>query len=190
MTKLRITAGLLDNDVEIFEFNGKAFAVHNGQSKSFFDLPKEIIEVFWEELTYDVSALEELEKNGFVTKEQKLEKYIICLYGDLDKTADVIGEKLNQEYFDCGQRGSCPMEGIVCKPIRYKDHLLSHFELKMISLLATDDTIPVVAEKMGVCLNTLDQKKKKVFEKFGVLSRPKLVAEAFTYNLISNQYAS
>lgn len=190
MTKIKITAGLLDNHVEIFEHDGKLFAIHQGQTKAFFDLPMSIINIFWRELLKEDEVIEQLTLNGYASPIEKLQKYVMCKYGSLDNSADVTNAILTHEYYDCGQRGKCPMEGIVCKPIVFNGELLDHFELKMISLLATEDTLPVIAEKMGVCINTLDNKKKKVFQKFKVLSRAKLVAVAFFNNLIIKQYAN
>ena len=88
------------------------------------------------------------------------------------------------EYFDCGFRNQCPMEGIVCSYPTYNGHPLTPFDLKLIKLLATEMTLPAITDEMKVCANTLDNKKKILFEKFQVLSRPRLVALAFENNLV------
>ena len=186
MTNVTILPGLLDEHTEIFAHNQKAFAIHKGKTIDFFDLPKEYQEAIWSDILQEEGVFQVLEMNGFITKKSKLAKVAICRYGRLDNQADISQDyQLSHEHYDCGIRESCPMEGIVCKSVTYNGHVLSPFELKLLSLLATEDTTPVVAEKMKVSINTLDTRKKILFEKFGVLSRPRLVALAFFANLIN-----
>lgn len=186
MTNIKILPGLIDEHTEIFEHDSKAFAIHKGQTIDFLDLPEEYKNTIWNDILNEEGVFETLEMNGFISKESKLEKVAICRYGRLDTKADISNDyQLSHEHYDCAVRESCPMEGIVCKSVTYNGHILSPFELKMISLLATEDTLPVVAEKMKVCQNTFDSRKKVLFEKFGVLSRPRLVALAFFANLIN-----
>lgn len=187
MTKVTIPAGLFDDELEFFEFNGKSYAIHQGTAKEFFELPIEIQDQVWNYIDEDSHTA--LVAHGYVTRFQKLEKFSICRFGPMDTKPDIDSDSFNAEHYDCGFRGSCPMEGIVCTGIVFNGHMLTLFELKMISFLATDHKTEVVAEKMGVCLNTLDAKKKIVFEKLGVLSRPKLIFVAAMNNLINPTYA-
>lgn len=185
MTKVSILAGLIDNHIEIFEHEDKSLAIYNGKRVSFFELPKEFVAAIWNEIESEEGVIEALESQGFLTKEQQLEKVSICRYGNLDNTPDITQTyELSHEFYDCKVRDTCPMQGIVCKSVKYNGHVLTPFELKMISLLATEDTLPVIAEKLSVCANTLDTRKKYLFEKFEVLSRPRLVALSFFANLI------
>ena len=62
--------------------------------------------------------------------------------------------------------------------------VITPFEIQMIHLLATEDTLPVVAEKLHVCINTLEAKKHKLYEKLGVLSRARLVAVAYNFQIL------
>jgi DNA-binding CsgD family transcriptional regulator len=187
MTKVTIPAGFFDDQIEFFEFEGKSFAIHQGRAKSFFELPIVIQNQVWNLIDENTHMM--LESQGYISREQKLDKFSMCRFGRLDNQADIVENSFYSEHYDCGFRGTCPMEGVVCTGIKFNGQILSIFELKMISLLATDHKTQVIAEKMGVCLNTLDAKKKIVFEKLGVMSRPKLIFIAATHNLLNPSYA-
>jgi hypothetical protein len=61
------------------------------------------------------STIIALKLAGFKTREQQLEKFSECRFG-FDLTADFKDGKLSDaEYHECGFRGECPMEGIVCR---------------------------------------------------------------------------
>ena len=185
MTKVAIPSGLFDNHIEIFSREEKPMAFFNGGVHCFFELPLPITELVWKELKEDKPAYMALELAGLKTKRQKLEKYTVCRFGGLDKVPDVVdGHLTPSEYFDCGYRGNCPMEGIVCKSIVYRGHVLTPADMKMIRHLASEDTIPVIAEKMQMCVNSFETHKKELFEKLGVLSRARLIAVAFIHNLL------
>lgn len=62
--------------------------------------------------------------------------------------------------------------------------IITPFEIKLIHLLASEDTIPVMAEKLHVCVNTLEKRKQKLYEKLGVLSRPRAVAIAYNLQIL------
>jgi DNA-binding NarL/FixJ family response regulator len=185
MTKVAIPAGLFDDNVEFFAHSDKPKAFFNGQAVCFFDLPLHITELVWEELKNDKAAFMALELSGFESKREKLEKYTVCRFGGLDAVPDVVnGQLASCEYFDCGFRGQCSMEGIVCRSIVYRGNILTPRDLSMIRHLATEDTIPVIAEKMEMCINSFESHKKELFEKLGVLSRARLIAVAFIHNLL------
>jgi hypothetical protein len=66
------------------------------------------------------STIIALKLAGFKTREQQLEKFSEC-FGGFDLTADFKDGKLSDaEYHECGFRGECPMEGIVCGFFRVK----------------------------------------------------------------------
>ncbi|MBC5840782.1 hypothetical protein H8R23_05135 [Flavobacterium sp. F-380] len=64
---------------------------------------------------------------------------------------------------------------------------LTPFEIDMIKLLATEDTLPVIAEKLKVCINTFETRKHKLFEKLHVLSRARLVAVCYDLRILKPQ---
>jgi hypothetical protein len=59
------------------------------------------------------STIIALKLAGFKTREQQLEKFSECRFG-FDLTAFKDGKLSDANYHECGFRGECPMEGIVC----------------------------------------------------------------------------
>jgi DNA-binding CsgD family transcriptional regulator len=185
MTKVAIPSGLFDSNLEFFSHENKPMAFFNGKMQCFFDLPQEFQELVWKELQEDEAAFLALKYSGFKSKREKLEKYTVCRFGGLDTTPDIVnGHLVDCEYFDCGFRGNCAMEGIVCRSIVYRGSVLTPRDMQMIRHLSSEDTIPVIAEKMQMCINSFENHKKELFSKLGVLSRASLVALAFIHNLL------
>lgn len=186
MTNIQLPAGLFDSNVELFSKNGQAMAIYKGEIKSVFDLPADLLTVLYTDLLNNDAAIIALNEENYTTKQEMLSKYIECRFGELDHVPDIVnGEIKAHEFVSCSLRGSCKMEGLVCLPINYNGQPLTDFELKLIDELATENTIPVMAENLGVCKNTLEFRKKILFNKLNVQSRARLVAVAFEQNLIN-----
>lgn len=185
MTNIQIPSGLIDENVELFSNNGKVMATHSGAVKHLFDLPSSFLDILENEMNTAPSIVTALKMAGYNTKKEQLEKFADCKFGGFDFTADFKEGKFSEsEYHECGFRGECPMEGIVCGFFRVNGQIITPFDIQMIKLLSTEDTLPVIAEKLGVCMNTFEVKKKKLYEKLSVLSRPRLVAVCYDLQLL------
>ncbi len=187
MTNIQIPPGLLDENIELFSesVNHLPMALHNGSVKPLFCLPAVFIQLIENDLSNNSAAELALELAGFKNREQKILKYTTCRFGAFDNTPDIKdGKLLASEYFECGHRGKCTMEGIVCSSIKIKGRVISPFEISMIKLLATEDTLPVIAEKLCISMNNFETKKKILFEKLEVFSRARLVAVAFDSQIL------
>lgn len=112
--------GLIPSDLNVELFAdpaqfGKCFFVRAGQTKTFNELPVRLLIVLSLEYEMDKKAQKALAKMG-IPEDQKLEQYNYCNRGRLDGVADISTTgKLTHEYVDCGRRGRCIGEGIVCK---------------------------------------------------------------------------
>lgn len=185
MTNIQIPSGIIDENIELFSTTGKMMALHNGAVKNLFDLPNDFIGLLEKEMHKNPSTIIALELAGFTTREQQLEKFSECRFGGFDLTADFKEGKFSDaEYHECGFRGECPMEGIVCDLFRVNGKIITPFDIHMIKLLSTEDTLPVIAEKLTVSMNTFEQKKKALYEKLGVLSRARLVAICYELQIL------
>ena len=185
MTNIVIPSGLLDENVELFSHKGEPMATHEGKVKFLFELPLHFLDAIKADLADNPAAELALELAGFLSDAEKLKKYTTCNFGNFDNEPDFKDGRLrNSEYFDCGYRGSCPMEGVVCKSVWVNDRVLSPFEIEMIEHLATERTLPVIAEDLKVCINTLETRKKVLFEKLKVFSRAKMVAVAYDLKIL------
>lgn len=191
MTNIHIPSGLIDNHIELFSANGKMMATHLGSVKSIFELPQEFLFVLNEKMNSSPSTVLALDLAGFKTNETKLEKFAECNYSSFDFVADFKEGNLSEaEYHECGFRDNCPMEGIVCGFFKVNGKIITPFEIKMIHLLATEDKLPVIAEKLHVCMNTFEVKKKHLYEKLAVLSRPRLVAVCYDLQILTLKLCS
>jgi len=191
MTNIQLPSGLIDENIEMFSTPNGMKGSHAGIVKDFHDLPKELLHILDVEMNQFPSTVKALTAAGYKTKKTRLEKYAECRFGGYDFTADFKDGVLSQaEYHECGFRGECPMEGVVCGFFKVNGQIITPFEIKAIKLLASEDTLPVIAEKLQVCLNTLEVKKKLLFEKLHVLSRARLVAVCYDLQILNLQSCS
>nr|WP_315245093.1 hypothetical protein [uncultured Flavobacterium sp.] len=191
MTKIQIPSGLLDENIELFSAQGKMMAIHSGSVKTLFDLPDSFLKKLSDEMNSFPSIVKALKLSGYMTFESQLEKFAECRFGGFDLTADYKDGKFSEaEYHECGFRGVCPMEGIVCGFFKVNGQIITPFEIKMIKFLATEDTLPVIAEKLKISMNNFESKKKLLFKKLAVLSRPKLVARGYDLQILNVKLCS
>lgn len=186
MTKIQIPGGLIDENIELFSASGKMMATHSGSVKSLFELPSDFLAILEKEMRKVPSIVAALKMAGYKTKKEQLEKFAECRFGGFDLTADFKeGQFSKAEYHECGFRGECPMEGIVCGFFKVNGEIITPFDIQMIKLLATEDTLPVIAEKLEVSMNTFEARKKLLFEKLQVLSRSRLVAVCYDLQILN-----
>ena len=186
MTNISIPSGLIDENVEMFSFNGQPMGLHAGKVKPLFDLPISFIDAIEADIADNPAAEVALELAGFLTKAEKIKKYTVCRFGNFDNSPDFKnGRLMNSEYYNCGHRGNCPMEGVVCNSLWIKGRVISPFEVKMVELLASDLTLPAVAEKLNISLTTFEIRKKVLFEKLQVYSRAGMVAVAYNMQILT-----
>ncbi|MEO8532825.1 MAG: hypothetical protein ABI441_03710 [Flavobacterium sp.] len=191
MTKIIIPSGLIDENIELFSAQGQMMATYAGSVKSLFDLPTDFLQKLIAEMHSVPSVIKALSLSGYTTEKQQLEKFAECKFGGFDFTSDFKnGEFSESEYHDCGYRGVCPMEGIVCGFFKFNGQIISPFDIQMIHHLASEDTIPVIAEKLGVSLNNFEKKKQHLFKKLDVQSRPKLVARGYDLQILKLKLCS
>jgi DNA-binding CsgD family transcriptional regulator len=185
MTKIPIPSGLLDENIEMFSA-GTMMALQGGAMKKLSELPHGFLTALKVEKDRDPSVTAALTLAGYFTDEEQLEKYAECRFGGFDMKADYVDGRFSEaEYHECGFRGDCPMEGIVCDFFKVGGQIVTPFEIEMIKHLATEDLLPVIAEKLNVSKNTFESKKTALFQKLGVYSRPSLVAKAFYLQILN-----
>lgn len=192
MTNIQIPSGLIDENIEMFLTPCNQFlGTHAGVVKDFFELPDFLLKAIDVEMHQFPSTIKALKMAGYKSHKSQIKKYSECRFGGYDFTADFKDGKLSDaEYHECGFRGECPMEGIVCGFFKVKGQIITPFDIQMIKLLATEDTLPVIAEKLQVCMNTFETKKQKLFEKLHVLSRARLVAVCYDLQILNLQLCS
>lgn len=122
--KQLLPPGIMDANLEIFADGTKLMATFKGAIITFEQLPDSIKSVFQKLLDADKTASEYLSKE-YQTKEEMLYQYVWCNFGGWNMKPDMDNETTSKEYWDCGCRGKCKSEGIICNmPFRF-----SHREL-------------------------------------------------------------
>lgn len=152
--------GLIDENLEIFADGTKLMATYNGVTIIFEALPDAIKYQFEKILNADKVALEYLEKE-YKTKEEMLYQYVWCNFGGWNMKPDLDKETTTKEYWDCGCRGRCKAEGIICNmPFRFSPR-----ELEFISLCSNDLADKQIADKMNISNNTATTYRQNITKK-------------------------
>ena len=186
MSNIQLPSGLVDENTEVFSHNGEPMALHNGQAKKLFELPLTILRILNEDLKNNESAETALTLAGYTNEAERLKKYCVCRFGSIDASPDIVNGKLGKsEHYDCGFRGSCAMEGIVCGELFVNGHVLTPFEVRMIKSLSTEELLPVVAETLQVSMTTFEIRKKLLFEKLKVQTRSGMVSAAYKLGILN-----
>lgn len=136
MCNVLLPAGLLDGRVEIFAVAPfKVKCLHEGRTCELGDLPAEMIDMLKHELSVDLKAIKGLKLLGITNDEDMLQAYNHCKRGSFDKVADISGHVLTSEQYDCGMRGRCVAEGMICKPLLINGEHLTQRETQCLRLI-------------------------------------------------------
>lgn len=183
---MKLPAGLTDKNVEIFEFNGSAFALYDGAKMHFSELPTDIVTALRNDMLRNTEAMISLTKMGIRDVSEMIEKYLICRYGALDSNADFDTSKENftPEYHNCGMRQNCPYEFTLCGRVSIDGVLLTKKEVQIVRLIASGNTDIQTADIAKIAMDTLLTHKKHIYTKLGIHSQAQLTAVAFRNNLI------
>lgn len=181
----RIPAGMLQGDktTEIFACRDSknVFAISDGKSIPFNELPQVIRAQVFDKLLEDPKAMEDLKD---LSPEEATQQYAFCVYGAADSNPDFCsGGKLKEaDNFICSD--NCQCLKWPSKNITISGNKLTIREIEIIQLLATDLSDKMIADKLGISISTLDTHKNHLFEKAGVLSKPGLIIAAVNEKIV------
>ncbi len=182
-----IPPGLVDDNMEIFVYNDQAFVIYKGSRINFWDLPMEIIQNFLEEMENNHQAVKALQKLGIKSVVKQLEQYVKCNYGACDSAPDFdsgSGET-NTEWWDCGNRGSCIVEGELCRKIKVGDLYITKREIDIIRLISDGLVLKQVADKLFISEHTVNTHRKNILYKIGGHSITDITNFAYQHNIKS-----
>lgn len=185
-TQTRLYPGMICDGIEFFKTENGLKAINNGSVVNFSEVPKTVREIVQKTIKAEPKAnaiLEEWFPNDELKQHQKFTE---CRLGGLDFTPDIINGKLQEsEYHDCPLRGQCKAEGILCKALNYKGHTLTHQDIQLMRLLATNDTNEVIAEKLNISYGQFHKVKKSLYIKLGnIQTKQESTRIAMDLNLI------
>ncbi len=165
--------GIIPGDTNIEIFSDKAtrtaYFIQNGKTRVIDKLPQPIKSKLYTMLANDPVAQEDLKDYKF---HEALNEYVICMFGKLDNTPDVIdGEiQLAEESCDPGcrcQRWTSKITGI-------DKYGLTEKEKEVLRYLVKGNADKVIAIKLNISPNTVSTHKMNVFRKLNVHSRGEL----------------
>jgi len=123
------------------------------------------------QLDDDTIAQVSLDQLNIVGEKERLKKFTLCRFGGFDDKADVTKDSENHEYYDCGQRGKCPVEGKLCRHVEAENGYLTPREIDVIKLIASDLADKQIADKLNISVNTANQHRVNIQKKIGASSK-------------------
>ena len=150
-----IPAGLKDKSIEVFVIDGDPMIFSGGNMIKLTD-SIDAMTMVREDLDKRPFAIMSYEVAGITDPVEQILQHAICMYGDFNTKVDITPDGIsNPEYWDCGQRGSCPYEGTRCLLPSGPNGTLTPREIEVIKLIAQDLADKQIAEKLAICENTV-----------------------------------
>lgn len=180
-----ILAGLLDDNCEMFVKNGKLHCFTGGNKIEFEKLPL----LFINYIDSDIEKNETFEyaklKCGSSDIMKIREQHCICNFGGSSVAADItIDGTINHEYFDCGERSKCKVEGKLCKHVKVKNGYLTPREIKYLKSVAIGLLNKEIADEMIISEETVASYSKTVQQKTGLHRKSEFAILAYELGLI------
>lgn len=118
-----------------------------------------------------------------IPEQKQLEQLAICRYGGMDNKPDFDKNSTNHEWFDCGKRGQCPGEGLVCKSIKTILGSISPRQIQYLQFAVKGLTDLQIAEEMGIAHSTICSYRTHCQQVLGLENKVALVAWAISKNI-------
>ncbi|MGL5276391.1 helix-turn-helix domain-containing protein [Myroides sp.] len=171
--KKSIIPGLLpgDNNIEIFsdKENRVAYFIQNGRTRVIEKLPQEIKSKLYTMLANDPIAIEDLKEYKF---HEALNEYVICMFGKLDNTPDIINGEIQLAEESC--EPGCRCQKWQSKITGIDKYGLTDKEKEILRYLVKGKADKAIAIKLNISPNTVSTHKMNVFRKLNVHSRSEL----------------
>jgi DNA-binding CsgD family transcriptional regulator len=161
---------------ELVELDGKLFQI-KFELLTFYDMDRKIIHKLKDEFLADKNAQTGMELMK-VPEIKQLEQFGMCRYGGLDNQPDFEGDIVHPEWHDCGRRGNCPGEGLVCKSMKVKNGLLSPRLIQYLQLLCQGMTDQEIADHLNVAITTAKTFKARCMDATDCRTKTELTAWA------------
>lgn len=166
---------------ELVELDGELFQIQF-KLLPFYHMDKSVIFKLLDEYKADKKAQTGMELMH-IPEDKQLEQFGMCRYGGLDNQADFEGEKTHPEWHDCGRRGHCPGEGLVCKSMRLPGGLISPRMIQFLQLLCNGLSDQDIADEMGIALTSARTLKARCLIATGCPTKSALTAWAKDKNI-------
>lgn len=175
-----IPAGTMpfDGRIEFFadRENRKVFFISNGITDEFRLLGKDLKNKVFLQMIQDNVAYNDLKHLPY---EDALERYVFCVYGSMDHTADMNenGRLGRSDNFNCGIP-ACNCRNWKSKLWTINGHNLKGRMLDVLMAYRRGSDDKNVAAELGISMPTLNIHKRRLFEVFSVGNKTELVLAA------------
>ncbi|MDM1502293.1 helix-turn-helix transcriptional regulator [Myroides marinus] len=169
----RLIPGIIPGDTNIEIFSDKttrtAYFIQNGRTRVIDKLPQEIKTKLYTMLANDPIAREDLKDFKF---HEALNEYVICMFGKLDNTPDIINGEIQLAEESC--EPGCRCQKWQSKITGIDKYGLTHKEKEVLRYLVNGKADKAIATKLNISPNTVSTHKMRVFKKLNVHSKREL----------------
>lgn len=178
--------GLTDSSVEFFADREGMSCLTGGQRHTWESIPSRIIEMVENNLLDNPEAIEGLIQMGNGSRTEMLQQYAFCRFGGFDGNPDIssTGEILHTEYVECGNRGSCRFEGIVCASIRVGNDFLTKQEINVLKKVASGKPNKIIAAELFISEETVSSHNQNIQRKLSVSCKVEMATWAVKRNIV------
>lgn len=181
----QLPAGLIDNNVELFVRDNILYALYNGSRIFFNELPFSILALYRDDMKCNKCDIYAQVKCGSEDEMHILVQYCKCNYGNFNNEPDMDEDgQLNREYVNCGERGTCLLEGKLCKHIKVQNGFLSPREIDFLKLVVSGKFHKEIATEMNIAESTVPCYAKKIQEKTGCQTKTEMAVFALKKGII------
>lgn len=113
-----------------------------------------------------------------ISGDEALRMLARCRFGAFSQQADLADGQNCPEHFDCGDRGRCRYEGRICNNIMAENGVISQREIQIIKLICADLSDKLIADALGISVNTVITHLVHIREKTCQSTRSGVVAWA------------
>ena len=167
--------GFHKNECESFVHDDVLTHVCEAEIKYGLNLPAHILSKYEADFEADAQARKELKIMG-IPEDEMLEQFIKCRFGGNDNKADISGNKLTPDYWQCGKHGVCEHEFVVCRPvITETGEKLTRCEIAVMKQITLDLSDKEIADKLCVSVNTICSHRVHLTQKIGCNSKNGIV---------------
>jgi DNA-binding CsgD family transcriptional regulator len=181
--------GLEDNCLEIYAINDALKVLYKGSSIDFWQLPTYIIEAFRLDF-FRKQVINYYKSIGYTNEDDMLYQHVKCNYGGWNRTPDYNGTKSTPEYWNCGKRGKCKHEGVLCVRLSDSDKNPTPQELRIMELITAGLCDKEIAAKLGTSYHTVTTQRQTIERKIQAPSKVSVASFVLKNNLFVSPEAS
>ncbi|HAN19656.1 MAG: hypothetical protein A2X13_14550 [Bacteroidetes bacterium GWC2_33_15] len=178
----QIPGGIVDKNAEIFALtDGSIWGTHNGKVTPLAKMKPFVLLRLTRTFRFEMEAQNMLrEYFKCATYKAEIQQWIKCNFGGFDVEPDFeSGKSPVREYWNCGRRGNCICEGVVCKPTCITANKLTRTEAEVIKWIAEGLIAKEIANKMNITVDTAHTHERNIRNKLKVNFRAEISKFAY-----------